>query len=41
MSHERYEALSGGRSDFLKELKRFGGDITLAVDRLEEMLSKE
>ena len=41
MSQELYEALSCGRADFLREHKRFGEDITLAVNRLEEMLSKE
>ena len=38
MSHELYEAISGGRPDFLRDHKRFGDDITLAVERLEEML---
>lgn len=41
MSQELYEALSSGRSDFLRDHERFGEDITLAVNRLEEMLSKE
>ena len=38
MSQELYEAISGGRPDFLRDHKRFGDDITLAVERLEEML---
>ena len=38
MSQELYDAISDGRSDFLRDHKRFGEDITLAVERLEEML---
>ena len=38
MSQELYDAISDGRSDFLRDHKRFGNDITLAVERLEEML---
>ena len=38
MSQELYEAISDGWSDFLRDHKRFGDDITLAVKRLEEML---
>ena len=38
MSQELYEAISDRRSDFLRDHKRFGEDITLAVERLEEML---
>lgn len=38
MSQELYEAISDGRSDYLRDHKRFGDDITLAVERLEEML---
>ena len=38
MSQELYETISDGRTDFLREHKRFGDDITLAVERLEEML---
>ena len=38
MSQELYEAISDGRADFLKDHKRFGEDITLAVDRLEQKL---
>ena len=38
MSQELYDAISDGRSDFLRDHKRFGDDITLAVERLEEML---
>ena len=33
-----YEAISDGRADFLRDHKRFGEDITLAVDRLEQKL---
>ena len=38
MSHELYEAISDGRSDFLRDHKRFGEDITQAVERLEKIL---
>jgi hypothetical protein len=38
MSQELYEAISDGRSEFLRDHKRFGEDITQAVDKLEEML---
>ena len=38
MSQELYEAISDGRPDFLRDHKRFGDDITLAVERLENML---
>ena len=38
MSQELYEAISNGRSDFLRDHKRFGDDITLALERLENML---
>ena len=38
MSKELYEAISDGRADFLRDHKRFGDDITLAVDRLEKKL---
>ena len=38
MSKELYEALSNGKSDFLRDHKRFQEDITIAVERLEEML---
>ena len=38
MSQELYDAISDGRSDFLRDHKRFGDDITLAVDRLEKKL---
>ena len=39
MSSELYKAISGGRADFLRDHKRFGEDITLAVNLLEKMLS--
>ena len=38
MSQELYEAISDGRPDFLRDHKRFGDDITLAVERLEKKL---
>ena len=38
MSQELYEAISDGRDDFLRDHKRFGEDISLAVDRLDRML---
>ena len=38
MSQELYEAISDGRGDFLRDHKRFGDDITLAIERLENML---
>ena len=38
MSQELYEAISDGRDDFLRGHKRFGEDISLAVDRLDRML---
>ena len=38
MSQELYGAISDGRTDFLCDHKRFQEDITIAVERLEEML---
>ena len=38
MSQELYETISDDRPDFLRDHKRFGDDITQAVDRLEKML---
>ena len=38
MSQELYEAISEGRTDFLRDHKKFQEDITLAVDRLEQRL---
>ena len=38
MSPELYDALSGGRCDFLRDHNRFQEDITKAVEQLEEML---
>ena len=38
MSQELYEAMSEGRAAFLRAHKRFGEDITLAVERLEKKL---
>lgn len=38
MNAELLAALSDGRTDFLRDHVRFEADITLAVERLEEML---
>ena len=38
MSQELYEAIYDGRADFLRDHKRFEEDITISVERLEEML---
>ena len=38
MSRELYDAISGGKADFLREHHRFLEDITLAVEILEKML---
>ena len=38
MSQVLYEAISVGRVDFLRDHKRFGEDITQAVERLEKKL---
>ena len=38
MSRELYDAISGGRADFLRDHKRFPEDIIQAVERLENML---
>ena len=38
MSQELFEAISDGRADFLRDHKRFGDDITLAVLTLECVL---
>ncbi len=38
MSVELYDAISGGRTDFLRDHKHFQEDITKAVEMLEEML---
>jgi len=38
MSQELYEAISDGRSDFLRDHKSFQEDITLAVEKMEKML---
>ena len=38
MNQKLYEAISNGRADFLRDHKRFGEDITQAVERLEKML---
>lgn len=38
MSQELYEAISDGRTDFLRDHKRFKEDISLAVEKMEQML---
>ena len=38
MSGELLEIISQGRSDFLKDHEKFGDDITLAVQQLEQLL---
>ena len=38
MSQELYDAINGGRADFLRDHKRFQEDITKAVEILEKML---
>lgn len=38
MSQELYDAISGGRDDFLRDHRRFEEDITKAVEMLEKML---
>ena len=38
MSGELLEIISQGRSDFLKDHRKFGDDITLAVQQLEQLL---
>ena len=37
MNQELYETISDGRIDFLRNHRRFGEDITQAVERLENM----
>lgn len=38
MSRDLYETISDGRTDFLRDHKRFQADITNAVEQLESML---
>ena len=38
MSQELLDAISGGRTDFLKDHKRFMEDINKAVEKMEKML---
>ena len=38
MSGELLEIISQGRSDFWKDHRKFGDDITLAVQQLEQLL---
>ena len=40
MSIELYETISGGRTDFLRDHKRFQDDITKAVELLERLLPR-
>jgi hypothetical protein len=40
MSMELYETISGGRTDFLRDHKRFQDDITKAVEMLEGLLPR-
>ncbi len=40
MSIELYETISGGRTDFLRDHKRFQDDITKAVEVLEGLLPR-
>ena len=38
MSQELFDTISSGRTDFLRDHKRFSEDIIQAVERLENML---
>jgi hypothetical protein len=38
ISKELLEVISQGRTDFLKDHRKFGNDITLAVQQLEQLL---
>ncbi len=38
MSKELLELISQGRTDFLRDHEKFGDDITLAVQQLEQLL---
>ena len=38
MSGELLEIISQGRNDFLKDHRKFGDDITVAVQQLEQLL---
>ena len=38
MSQELYEAISDGKTDFLRDHKRFQEDITITVGKLERFL---
>lgn len=38
MSRELLEVISHGRTDFLRDHEKFGDDITLAVNQLEQLL---
>ena len=38
MSQELYENIANGRTDFLRDHKRFQKDITIAVGKLEKLL---
>ena len=38
MSQELYENIADGRTDFLRDHRRFQEDITFAVEKLEELV---
>ena len=38
MNPELLDEISDGRADFLRDYKRFPVDITIAIEKLEEML---
>ena len=38
MNPELLDEISDGRADFLRDYKRFSVDITIAIEKLEEML---
>lgn len=40
MSQELFDKLSDGKSDFLRDHRRFGQDITTAVEKLERMMEE-
>lgn len=40
MSQELFDKLSDGQSDFLRDHRRFGQDITTAVEKLERMMEE-
>lgn len=40
MSQELFDKLSDGKPDFLRDHRRFGQDITTAVEKLERMMEE-